>query len=61
MSGVSLWRMISDLEAHPGLSDDDLTMLNPAFEAIKRHEVILIPDLIVGHVQRLHERLIQQN
>lgn len=60
MTGATLWKMIADLDAHPELSDDDVTMLRPAFEAVKRHEVIRIPELVISHVRRLHDRLVQQ-
>lgn len=60
MTGVTLWKMIADLDAHPELSEDDITILRPAFEAIKRHEVIQIPELVISHIHRLHARLGQQ-
>lgn len=58
MTGVALWQMITDLADHSDLSDEDRTILNPAFEAIKRHEVVSLPELIISHVQRLHAELV---
>ena len=57
-SPPSLFRMLTDLSEHPDLSAEDRQMLRPGFDAVRTHEVVALPELIVGHVGRLHARLV---
>lgn len=57
MTGVDLWQMLAEVEDHPDLTDDDRMILQAAFEARRRDDVVRLPEVIIGHLVRLHADL----
>lgn len=57
MTGIDLWKMLRELDECEALPPDDRIILQPAFDALHRHEVIAIPELIIAHIKRLHSNL----
>ena len=51
---TSLYRMLVALQ-HANLSEEDRTILRPAFDRLHVGEIVALPETVITHVQRLHE------